>query len=91
MNVNNCISTRSTKDTSLTNAPSSPSPFFSFASKTISKKNKQNQIPLSQNSGIAPSELTPALVEAFEREARASAVTKRSAQNAVGGGLSWDE
>ena len=43
------------------------------------------------NSGIAPSELTPALVEAFEREARASAVTKRSAQNAVGGGLSWDE
>ena len=37
------------------------------------------------------SKLTPALVEAFEREARASAATKRSAQNAVGGGLSWDE
>lgn len=59
-----------------------------------SHQNGKNQIKIlvNLNSGIAPSELTPALVEAFEREARASAATKRGAQNAVGGGgLSWDE
>ena len=40
-------------------------------------------------SGIAPSELTPALVAAFEREAAVAAAT--AARRPVAVGLSWDE